>query len=74
VVQLRRPATTGSTASPDPCVPATGTSLLGLVATILCASCRSSPTKLASPSAPDPRLQCVLLHVDPLDEELNDRS
>jgi hypothetical protein len=35
-------------------------------------SCRSSPIKLASPSALIRTLECVLLHVDPLDEELDD--
>jgi hypothetical protein len=33
--------------------------------------CRSSPTKLARPSA-YPHLERVLLNVDPLDHELND--
>ena len=34
--------------------------------------CRKSATRLAQSRGSDPHLECVLLHVDPLDEELHD--
>jgi hypothetical protein len=43
-----------------------------LHAAFLSPRCRSSAAKLTSPLGPDPHLEGILLHVDPLDEQLDD--